>query len=124
MTTQALRAQHNGQCGEQIAAEYLRQNGYTIHATNWRMTGGELDIVASKDNVMTFVEVRTRSANNTESAFASVTKRKQALLERAVYHYLDAHQLDNIQWQIDIIAIAMKNSQSPIIEHVENALDW
>jgi hypothetical protein len=38
--------------------------------------------------------------------------------------YLDRHGLTAAQWRIDVIAIAVPRSGKPVIDHVENALDW
>lgn len=59
-------ATHNalGKAGEDAAAAYLERNGYAIRHRNWRKNHLELDIVATKDNELIIVEVKTRS--NTE----------------------------------------------------------
>ena len=50
-----------GLWGEIYAARYLRQKGYSIKSSNYRLSGGEIDIIAEKDDVFCFVEVKTRS---------------------------------------------------------------
>ena len=54
---------HNilGKAGEDAAAKYLEQNGYTIRDRNWRKNHLELDIVADKDKELIIVEVKTLS---------------------------------------------------------------
>jgi putative endonuclease len=113
-----------GQRGEKLAAAYLQNQGYTITATNWRCTLGELDIIARKDDTLVFVEVRTRNAQTTEEAFASLSLHKQIRLQRLAYAYLSAHELDEIDWRVDVVAVAILRSGQPVIEHVENALEW
>jgi putative endonuclease len=113
-----------GQRGEQLAAAYLQQRGYTIIMTNWRCTHGELDIVARKQDTLVFVEVRTRRAHTTEEAFESVKPHKQNRLQRLAYAYLSAHDLHEMDWRVDIVAVAIPGSGQPMIEHVENALGW
>lgn len=114
-----------GNRGEDLAAEYLRGKGYAIVARNWRCRLGELDIVAEVDNVLVFVEVRTRRAATSETALESVTKRKVERLLKAVYTYLDeTPSAADKNWRVDIIAIALPRGSSPIVEHVEDALDW
>lgn len=46
---------------EQLAAEYLIDNGYTVLERNFRSRTGEIDIIASKDNYLVFIEVKYRS---------------------------------------------------------------
>jgi putative endonuclease len=79
-----------GQHGEKLAVDYLVKQSYVIVTTNWHCKFGEIDIVAQKDNLLVFVEVKTRSANTTEGAFESVTPRKQKRLTAAVQTYLAA----------------------------------
>ena len=50
-----------GRHGEEIAVSYLVENGYRILGRNITFKVGEIDIVAEKDDVLCFVEVRTRS---------------------------------------------------------------
>jgi putative endonuclease len=113
-----------GQRGEQLAAAYLQQHGYTIVTTNWHCSRGELDIVARKNDTLVFVEVRTRHADSAESAFESIRPTKQSRVQKAAYLYLAEHKLHDASWRIDIIAVALPRSGSPLIEHIEDALDW
>ena len=113
-----------GRYGEQLAMKYLLVAGYEIVTTNWRCSHGEIDIIAKKDNAIIFVEVRSRHAENTEASFESVNKRKQIKLATLANDYIDAHNLDNMIWRIDVIGVAIPRSGDAIIEHVEDALDW
>ena len=60
---------HNalGKAGEDAVAAYLEHNGYVIRDRNWRKNRLELDIVATKDNGLIIVEVKTRVTRNTSS---------------------------------------------------------
>lgn len=117
------RAMQTGRLGEQIALNHLRQRGYQIDAINWHCVEGEIDIIAQQNNIRVFVEVRTRRGEPIETALASVTEPKRQKLLRAVYHYLQAHQLEECEWRIDLIAIALDRGQAQITQ-VENAFDW
>lgn len=117
--------QRTGQRGEQLAIDYLRRHGYTIVATNWHCSAGEIDIIAQCEDTLVFVEVRSRHSETTESAFASITPRKQERLVNSIYTYLDSHDLpSDTLWRVDVIAVALRRSGSPLVEHVENALGW
>jgi len=118
------QTQKTGNKGESIARDFLIQQGYTIVDTNWSTRFGELDIIAHKDEVTVFVEVKTRHSKNTESAFASITPTKREKMIKAVYQYIHEKDLDEINWRIDAIGIALHPNQSPIIDHVEDAFDW
>lgn len=116
--------QQRGQNAEALAAQFLRQRGYDIVATNWHCRYGELDIVARQRETIVFVEVRARSTGGTATAFESIGPRKQARISAAAQLYLAAHQLENADWRIDAIAVGLRGGAAPVIEHVENALDW
>ena len=111
-----------GRHGEQLAANYLKQHGYDILVTNWHCTHGEIDIIARKENVLVFVEVKTRRSASTQAAFASITPRNRERLIASVYAYLDDYPEDDPAWRIDAIGIAL--ARPPVIDHVEDALDW
>ena len=87
-------ASRTGARGEAIARRYLRQRGYRIVDLNWSSVYGELDIVAEQDGELTFVEVKTRRAANTDAALEGVTAAKRERVLKAVYRYLHEKQLD------------------------------
>ncbi len=113
-----------GQQNEALAVEYLQARGYRILTTNWHCKHGEIDIVAQRDATIVFVEVRSRHAADTESAFESITPRKRAKLTASAQTYLSEHDLENTNWRIDVIAVAIPKSGQPIIEQIEDALGW
>lgn len=117
------KKQFGGQ-GEQIAQNYLREQGYTILTTNWHCRYGEIDIIAQQGATLVFVEVRTRHAANTESAFESVTPIKQKRMAAAAQAYLEVQQLNDPLWRVDIIAIALPRIGTPVIEHLQDGLAW
>ena len=113
-----------GRYGERLVVSYLENNDYQIIITNWRCPVGELDIVAQKDDTVVFIEVRSRHAETTETAFESVNKRKQTKLAALANEYINAHKLDGITWRIDVIGVAIPRAGEAIIEHIEDALGW
>jgi putative endonuclease len=113
-----------GRYAEQLVIRYLENSGYQIVTTNWRCPVGEIDIVAQKENILIFVEVRSRHAETTEMSFESVNKRKQTKLAALANEYINAHNLDEMIWRIDVIGVAVPRSGEAIIEHVEDALGW
>ena len=116
---------NTGAAGEKIAIEYLRAKGYAILETNWSTLVGELDIVAKRDDVLVFVEVKTRRGVNTEGALEAITPAKHERVVKAAYQFLHDHDIDlETQWRIDVIAVAMNSGARPQIDHVEDAFDW
>ena len=119
MTTQK---QAFGQWGEETASAYLEKNGYTILTRNYHTAHGEIDIVASKAAVLTFVEVKTRSSHGFAYPEDSVTKSKQAHMLSAALYYLQSHPESGESWQFDVIAIERRSAGSPEIVHFENVI--
>ncbi len=112
-----------GQRGEEIAALYFLQRGYTILHRNWRCPTGELDIILQKDDTLVFVEVRTRTSARFGSAEESITPAKQERLIELAQLYLQENSPPHRRWRIDVVAIALQHGQ-PLVNHLENAVGW
>ena len=113
-----------GSRSEKHAASFLRARGYTILFRNWSCPIGELDLVARKDDVIVFVEVRSRSDETTERAALSVDDCKQRKVVRTALFFLKKYHLLECQARFDVAAICWpKNSRSPVIEHLEGAFE-
>ena len=112
-----------GRWGEEAAAAYLAEKGYTILARNVHSAHGEIDIVASKDNLLVFVEVKTRSSHIFAYPEDAVTRRKQAYLLSAAEAWLQAHPESSDSWQFDVIAVEGTPGGKAQIEHFENVID-
>ena len=99
-------AEHNetGKKGEELAAEYLGNNGYEIVARNWRHKHLEVDIIARKGNILSIVEVKTRTGNFFGEPEEGVTKKKERFLTDAADHYIQSKDLD-VEVRYDIISI-------------------
>ena len=84
-----------------------------------------MDIVARRDGMLVFVEVKTRRDSNTEAALSGITPRKRQRMVKAVYRYLSERELDpDLPWRIDVIAVALQRNGESRIAHVEDAFDW
>lgn len=66
-----------GNIGEDIVAKFLQKNGYEIVKRNFTIKGGEIDIIAKKDDTYSFVEVKTRKSNSLVSGENSITEAKK-----------------------------------------------
>jgi putative endonuclease len=99
-------ALHNalGKKGEEIAETYLIEKGYFILHRNWRHSHYEIDIIATKNDVLHFIEVKIRSSKKYGLPEEAVTKTKfQRLLNAA-----DEFLFQNLQYkhvQYDVLAI-------------------
>lgn len=122
-----------GDLGEEIAENYLKEKGYKILHKNFRWKKlGELDIVAKKGNNVVFIEVKARRKKHLSDFMPedNITYEKQkkliklAQLWLAKYSRLLASQeLDDVDWQIDVLAIEIYRNGSSDIRHLENAVE-
>ncbi|HEX7057673.1 MAG TPA: YraN family protein [Bacilli bacterium] len=117
------RKKETGGKGEQLAAQYLRNHGYTILHTNWRCRSGEIDIVAQKGGAIVFVEVRTRTAGGGfGSPEESVDARKQVKVRQTAQMYLYAHKQFNAPARFDVIGVELTPAgELADLRHIENA---
>jgi putative endonuclease len=106
--------------GEEKARKYLLNKGYKIIETNFRDGYGEIDIITIKDNVLVFVEVKTRTSAKYGLPIEAVTKRKLNILKRTIEYYKKTHQNTPEEMRIEAISV-MLDSKEAQIEHVENA---
>ncbi|MES2863362.1 MAG: YraN family protein [Bacteroidota bacterium] len=114
-------AEHNdlGKLGEELAADYLIENGYEVLETNWTFQKAEVDIIAQKNAILAVIEVKTRSSIDFGLPQDFVKPKKINLLVKAINEYVTVNDLD-VEVRFDIIAIHAKEKQF-VIEHLEEA---
>lgn len=114
-------AYHNelGKIGEQLAADYLHRQGYSILERNFIYDKAEIDIIARKEDLIIVVEVKTRNSDFFGDPQDFVTKGKIKLLVKAANEYLLSNELD-MEVRFDVIAV-LKNKHIEQLEHFENA---
>lgn len=114
-------AAHNelGKLGEDLAVEFLLQNGYTIVARNFIYQKAEVDIIARKDNTLAIIEVKTRSTPDFGNPQEFLKARQIQRLVKAVDHFVTDHDME-VEVRFDIVAI-IKNQAGTRLEHIEDA---
>ena len=115
-------AKHNdfGKEGELLAQDYLRANKYNILHTNWISEKNELDIVATKDNLLVIVEVKSRSSLRFEQPKDAITNAKIKRIVQATNDYIQQFELDQ-EVRFDVICVVKKSDGDIAIEHIEDA---
>ncbi len=108
------RNQSIGRWGEQSAATYLCEHGYEIRARNARTPYGEIDIVAYRDGITVFVEVKTRTGKAFGPPEVAVTPRKQAHMLACAEYYAQQNEIDH--WQIDVIAVERIHGRTEVVQ--------
>ncbi|MBR3091954.1 MAG: YraN family protein [Bacteroidaceae bacterium] len=115
------KASELGIIGEELAANTLVEKGFTLLHRNWNLHKGfELDIVAMKDNVVVFCEVKTRKSDILQKPEDAVNTRKIQHIIKAANFYIKYYHIDAVI-RFDIISIVYKNDHEYKINHIENA---
>jgi len=117
-----LTSRKTGAAGEQLAAAYLKNKGYTIAERNYRCIFGEVDIIACEGNTIVFIEVKSRRSAEYGDPESSVGLTKQRKLSNIALAYLNEHNLENQPARFDVIAILMKRNENEI-RHIQNAFE-
>lgn len=105
-----------GNKGEVQAVNYLKKEKYKILTTNFRNKIGEIDIIAQKDNIIVFVEVKTRSTYKFGRPIEMVTLEKQRRIKKVAEIFLMINRLTENDVRFDVIEVC-----DGVVTHHENA---
>ena len=108
-----------GNNGEALVATWLVNQGFAILDRNYQTRLGEVDIIAAKDDVIAFVEVKTRSINYFPASY-TVTRTKQRRIIRASRNFILVHGLRDKVFRFDVATVVFSNG-SHQIEYIPNA---
>ena len=121
-----------GRIGEDIASQFLVQKGYTVIERNYRKPWGEIDIIAEKDGIVRFVEVKAVSRESIldngsrEMDYRPeelVDSRKLRKLARTAALYMEVKK-DSREFQIDVVGVIMnKETRKARCRLFEQALE-
>ncbi len=112
-----------GDAAEDLAAAFLEKQGYQVLERNVLYRFGELDLVAKKDDVYCFVEVRMRSSLACGEPFLTVMSSKQRKVIRSAMKWLQReHLTDRVMVRFDVISIVGQGPRAKL-EHLPGAFD-
>lgn len=120
-----MRTKTLGDIGEKIAEEHLKGKGYKILDKNFRYKKlGEIDLVAEKGGGVIFFEVKARMKKGISEFMPedNITYQKQKKLIKLAQIWLAKRKLNEVDWQIDILAIEIYRDNTHDIRHLENAI--
>lgn len=116
-------AAHNdtGKWGEDLAVAYLEKKGYTIVERDWKSGRRDIDIIALDDDVVVFVEVKTRRNRLYGEPEDAIDYYKLQNLQQAISHYV---KFRNIRQDIrfDIISVVGTIGSEPDIQHIQDVM--
>ena len=119
-----------GDLGEEIAANYLKNKGYKILARNYQKPWGEIDIIAEKEGIIVFCEVKTSNSitngnKESDNAFnpeVRVNPKKMSHIVRTADIFINgSKQYQGKEWRVDIVSILLnKLDKKASIKHFKN----
>lgn len=136
MKTFTSNTQKVGQLGEDVACKYLIKHGFSIIERNYTRKWGEIDIIATKDDVLYFIEVKARKVGPTffEENYKFLISQeirpeenmhawKMMRLRRVVETYLISQRIGNINWRFDLLLVYLDTeSRRARVRVVENVI--
>jgi len=108
---------NSGKLAEDLAAKFLKDLGYKIIERNIRFRCGEIDIVASKNDQLVFIEVRFRKSAEFGDSLSTIDAKKQKKLKKAILTYIRDHNYTG-DFRFDAIGVSGKKFDK--IEHIQN----
>lgn len=113
-----------GKRGEEAAYFHLRKLGYTMLARNFRTPRcrGEIDLIGWEEDVLCFIEVKTRTTRDVKPGEAAVDRHKRRLVAAVVRDYLRRFP-PSCQWRFDVVSVyySGSNASQPLIELFRNS---
>ena len=109
-----------GQVGERIAERWLRRQGWRIVQRRFRSGRRDIDLVAERDGLVAFVEVKARKGERFGGPVEAVNWRKQRELARSAKVWIDRHGRAEDSYRFDVIGVLM-HGEAVRIRHVANA---
>lgn len=109
-----------GRAGEERAARYFLDDGFTLVDRNWRGSAGEIDIVAVDTHHVVVVEVKTRRGEGFGHPFEAIDSRKRARLWRLACEWIASHRdlAQGRTLRIDAIAVLGPDPRTASLEHI------
>ncbi|MGW8956194.1 YraN family protein [Paenibacillus sp. NPDC055715] len=110
-----------GALGEQAAASFLENLGYRIIERNWRCRSGEMDLIAAQEDILVFIEVRSRSSFNYGTPAESITARKITQVRQTAAVYLHMNGIGDIPIRFDMISVRLIDETAVVTDHIIEA---
>ena len=114
-----MSTRETGNYGETLTAEYLQKSGYELLERNYRLRTGEIDIVATKDDFLVFVEVKLRKSGAFGRPCSAVNGAKMKKIIKTALHYMQKNQAFDKMVRFDVVEITGED-----INHIEGAFEY
>lgn len=107
-----------GRKAELAASTYLEMRGYQVIERNWRRPRAEIDILALKDDVMHFVEVKYRATGDQGGGLEAITPTKLKQMQRAAWLWVDENKW---RGEYTLSVVELTGPEFTVIGFIENA---
>ncbi len=111
-----------GRRGEEVAATWFEQRGYTVLERNWRCAIGELDLILRDGDTTVFAEVKTRTSVAYGHPFEAITQKKAQRLRQLAAEWCRQQDSGSPNIRIDVVAVIDAWSAHPNVEHLSGAV--
>ncbi len=108
-----------GKRGEDLVAQYLQKQGFTIRERNYRKRYGEIDLIVQKDDLLAFVEVKWRNRPQIDPAEV-IVRRKQRKIIAVAKEFLATHTITDVVCRFDVALVEPLNNTAKI-RYIANA---
>ncbi len=115
------RAEPLGIRGEKIARRFLKRAGFRIIQANYTCPLGEIDIVAADEDVLVFVEVKTRRSDDESDPEEAVNWHKRRQVTKVARHFISQKNAHNMSARFDVVAVLIPEAGQPDITHFVDA---
>ena len=102
-----------GAKGERAALDLYRRRGFTLVASNWRCSLGEIDLVLRRRDVLVFCEVKTRRGSSRGVGFEAVDACKRRKLRSLAEVFLLTHGIGPLSVRFDVASVALRTGSTP-----------
>ena len=111
-----------GKSGEEVAVNFLKENGYKILIRNYKTRLGEIDIIASDRDTFCFIEVKTRNSDRFGSGLEAISGFKQRQISKVALLFLKDNNLLNKKARFDVVSVTYSN-EGPKLDLIKNAFE-
>lgn len=123
-------SQKIGELGEDIACKFLEKNGFSLLERNYTKKWGEIDIISKKNNVIYFIEVKSKSvpdldivSHETGRPEDNMHPWKLKRLSRTIQTYLINKRIGNTPWQFDLLVVLLDlDRRKARVRRIENII--
>lgn len=108
-----------GKISEELVANLLQKDRFVILKQNYKRFFGEIDIIAKKDDIIVFVEVKART-NPKKSMYELVTPAKQQKIIKVAQEFIAHNNFENMTYRFDVALVKCQGNKKEI-SYISNA---